>query len=230
MGPREISAEAVARQKLASAIAALPAAQAQLEAAQQAHQRVQDIIDTGEHVERLARRAEGAVASATRAWSEAGAPENVPSVDPALVLRLTQARRDADAAAFQAEGAKAALPKLRAAVEDVQTAMSQVKADILAAGVAVMASLIEDDLQELELQAKKNAQRVARIHALRIIMHGKWGPMSRYHKFGNSPIGQSLEQRLRDTGFHIPSEQEVRRLSNAWADLGERLVSDPDAI
>lgn len=210
------------------AIASRPAAEQALEETNAALVRVEDVIDAGEHTERLAKRCAAAVSAATRAWSEAGAPADVPSVDPALLARMNDARREADAAAFQAAGAKAALPKVRAAVDEARAAVSSADSEIMSAVTAVQAAEAEPLLIELEELARKSAPLVARIHALRTILHGKWGSAHRWHKFGNTTLRLEIERRLLATGFRIPSEEEVRNLSNQWANFGERLSRDPD--
>jgi hypothetical protein len=227
--PQPVSAVDSARQRLREAIAACGPAERVLMETSAAVQRVETLVDAAEEAADEAASAEAAVADATRRWAEAGAGTDVASVDQALLDKMERARRASNEAHFKAQGAKAGLPAIRAAEDQARAALSDARLRKRTAIVDVMLAIAEPALLELEEQARKCVPAVARIQALRIIMHGKWGSAHSWHHFSNPAAGPRIERRLQAAGFRVPTEEALRELSYEWARFGERLAADPDA-
>ena len=116
-----------------------------------------------------------------------------------------------------------------AAEDRARIELGQAREGVRSARDDVMAAEAEPVLQEVEQASPKIREKIAMIQAWRIIMHGKWGTSHPWHKFANTTVGPEIDRRLREIGFRIPSEEELRPLSRAWAEYGERLMTDPDA-
>jgi hypothetical protein len=231
---------ASARDRLRAAIAARRPAEEAIAAADAALERVQILIDAAKVAEHAAQTAESEVAAATRAWAEAGASSEVSSVHPALLEKMQRARRAADEAHFQSEGAKSAMAKVQQVADQARSDLST--ADF-AIDAAVSAVLIEECEPEFEILKQTRMQRLRafeKIKALEVITRPSWGPAHHFGKTASNSAHQVIATRLHEYRVESPSATEMaqklqpgdarlREQSEAMAEFALRLRSDPDA-
>jgi hypothetical protein len=235
-GPREPSS---ARQRLREAIKARGPAELALEEAIAGHARVEALIDDAAAAERFAQKSERELSAETRRWAESGASTDV-QVDPALIARMNDARRVATTAEFQAAGARAALPKVRQAVDQARSDLASADFAIDAAISAVLIELCEPEFEILYQTRMQRLRAFEKIKSLEVILRPTWGGAHRFGKTASNSAHQLIVTGLHEYRVDSPSAGEMRQKvqptdarlrekSDAWADFAKRLRSDANA-
>jgi hypothetical protein len=216
-----------ARQQLREALASRRPAEEALQEAIGATARVRDVIRAAGPAEAEANAAATDAAMATREWAVTGARSDAPAGDQEALDRAADAQRRAHQARIKAIGAKAALPDVEQTEEDRRIALRQAGDQIQSAVGEVLLAIAEPQFAELERAREAYLEALVSLKSLHLISRS-WGPAHPYHEF-SSPAGPAIAELLRENEIHIPSEKELSRGAEEWADFAKRLATDPDA-
>jgi hypothetical protein len=216
-----------AREQLREALAARGPAEEALQEAIEATARVRDVIRAADPAAQEANAAATAAAMATRDWAVGGARNDAPAGDQAALDRAADAQRHAHQARIKAIGAKAALPDVEQTEEDKRIALRQAGDHVRSAVGEVLLATVEPTFAELESAREVYVEALTSLKALHLITRS-WGPAHPYHQF-SSPAGPAIADLLRENAIRDPTDKELQRRAEDWADFAKRLVADPDA-
>ena len=236
-----VEPEATAEQIAAHHQALLEAAREQLREAHRARdqaarglretedhfQKAREVVADAARANAASEEAERTARAAAQAWAAAGSPDDA-RPDPALLKRAGDAFNEAIDARVLADGARAALPALKEAVDDALLEVTRADERIEEAARAVEFAILEPTFARLERAARDWEEASFEVQSLAKAQLGNF----------NQPVrggtGELLA-RLRALQPRRPYESPKHLLDAAeldrdrWNQFGKRLLEDPEA-
>jgi hypothetical protein len=190
--------------------------------------RVRNLIAAVKPAQVEADAAAKAAADATRRWATSGARVDLPSGDSALLSAAAAAKRRAEEAQLQADGASAALGDVLDAEVTAQRALDTATADVKRARTAVLVAHAATRFAELEQLHTRFTTLLGDVAALAEFVDPKWGPGHAWRAYASGD-GGDLKDRVAAIAAVLPDERTLHAKAQHWAALAARLAQDPDA-
>ena len=217
-----------ARDRLRQAHAEVTAARTRLAEARAARDRVEALASAADDAETEADRAAERASAVAKAWALSGARPDVSPGDQVLLDHATDARRRAEQARLQADGAEAALPQVGDAVAVAAADLEKAEEAVRVAVIDVLVATAATHFQTLHRLHDEAEHALMQLAGLREIL-SNWGPQHPWGRFASIGTGTDLAMRLRAAWPVIPDGRSTRATADRWAELGAALFENPDA-
>lgn len=211
-------------QQLAEAIAKRPAAALSVAKAQADIEAVHDLSTDARKKYQEDVEAATAAAEQVRSWAEAGMCGPGPD---AAIQRASAAKAAAASAMFKADGARAALPRLRELQAEAVSRASMVEDEVRAAVTELLYQEVESDLEMLEAARPQQVEAYARLTSLAEIFR-PWGAAHHLAGFA-SARGTQIKQRLKALEIVPLDETQLRNRARAWRERAQEIASKPSS-